>query len=139
MPFPGAAPLVPSSPVGQLRSLLGDTAYTPLDPDVPGQGSYAVFSDVALEAALVLAKDSISRAAGNLTMSMALQYAAEGKSIKTDDLAIDVKGRGADLLAVAKAFLAEADAADTADGGEFFDVVPFTPALDGRQPSHFPW
>lgn len=139
MQHPGLTPLVPESAIGQLRVEVGDTAYTELDPAVAGQGSYAVWSDNDLAAALARSKGSIVRAAGSLIRSLAIQFSAEGKSIKTDDLAIDVRGRGADLLAVAKAFFTEADAADAVDGNGFFDIVPFTPALDGRQSGHFPW
>lgn len=139
MQHPGLAPLDPESAIGQLRVEVGDIAYGALTPEIAGQGNYAVWSDNDLAAALTRAKGSVPRAAGNLVRSLAIQYSAEGKSIKTDDLAIDVRGRGADLLAVAKAFLSEADAADVSSGNDFFAVVPFTPALDGRQPSHFPW
>lgn len=127
MQHPGQTPLDFASPIGQLRVEVGDTSFSELEPAVTGQGSYAVWSDNDLAAALARAKGSVTRAAGALTRSLAIQYAAEGKSIKTDDLAIDVKGRGADLLAVAKAFFAEADAADISGGNDYFDIVGFTP------------
>lgn len=125
MPNPGAQPLDANTAVGQLRATLGDTSFIDLDPVVAGQADYAVFSDVVLEAALLQAADSIPRAAGNLVLSLALEYGTKGRSIKTDDLSLDTKGRGADLLAVAKAFFGEADAADLAGAADYFKIVPF--------------
>lgn len=135
MQHPGLAPLDHESAIGQLRVEVGDIAFTALEPVVNGQGSYAVWSDNDLAAALARSQGSVVRAAGSLTRSLAIQYAAEGKSIKTDDLAIDVKGRGADLLAVAKAFFAEADAAEVSGGNDYFDIVGFTPDFS---PSFYP-
>lgn len=129
MQHPGLSPLDPESSIGQLRVEVGDIATTPLDPAVDGQASYAVWSDNDLAASLARSKGSVTRAAGSLIRSLAIQYSAEGKSIKTDDLAIDVKGRGSDLLAVAKAFFAEAEAEDIAGGADYFDIVPFTPSF----------
>ena len=128
---PGAKPLDPSSSVGRLRLLLRDTDSTPLSPDVPGMANYAVFSDVALEIFLLNNGDNLQRAAGNAVQSLAIEYAAAGKSIKTDDLALDIKGRGSDLLAVARSFYADADATENASYSGFFQIVSF-PGRRGR-------
>lgn len=126
MPNPGVAPLDSTTAVGQLRAILGDTSYVDLTPPIAGMGDYAVYSDADLVAALTLAKGSILRAAGQLTKRLALQYSAEGRSIKTDDLAIDVRSRGADLLKVAESFIDDADAEDEAELNDYFNIVaPF--------------
>ena len=127
----GAHPIIASSPTGQLRHKIGDTASTPLDPPQPGLADYAVFSDVALEIALVTAGGSILRAAGGLCRTLAVEYAQSGKSIKTDDLALDTRDRGKTLLDVAQSFFDEADAAEGAAAVDFFAVAPFA----GRTPS----
>ena len=122
---PGVAPLDPTSSVGHLRALLGDTQYVDLTPPVAGQGSYAVFSDADLISYLSLAGNVTLRAAAIAIRRMALEYSSKGKSIKTDDLAIDLRSRGRDLLEVAKSFESAADAADSSAADDYFNIVPF--------------
>lgn len=121
----GVSPINPATEVGQLRLLVGDTASTPLDPPEPGFANYAVWGDDALAVALAVADDNLLRAAGGLYRQLAAEYAQQGRSIRTDDLAIDTRGRGGDLLRVAQSFFDEADAADEAGGADFFQIVPF--------------
>ncbi|MDL5351212.1 hypothetical protein [Microbacterium sp. zg-YB36] len=135
----GAYPLDPLSPVGQLRSAVGDTASTPLEPDEPGFASYAVWSDVALEAALNLAGGSVYRAAGDLYTALAAQYAQVGLDITTDDLRLNTSKRGSDFLLIAKNFYARAD--ELEGGSDFFQIVPFG-GRAGRtfsRPEATPW
>lgn len=82
------------------------------------------FSDEALSVAIVNAGDNLYRAAGMAVQSLAIEYAAAGRSIKTDDLMLDTRGRGKDLLEVAESFFAQARTEDAAGGDEFFAVVP---------------
>jgi hypothetical protein len=138
MANPGVSPLDPATPVGQLRSLVGDTEATPLDPPIDGEGSYAIWSDVALEAALGLAGDSVYRAASNLYFTLAAEYAQSGRSIKTDDLSIDTKGRAGSLIEIARSWASAANQADAAD--DFFEIVPFTStSTDWLRPEGAPW
>jgi hypothetical protein len=113
-----------------LRALVGDTSSTPLEPAIEGQANYAVWSDLALEAALGLASGSIYRAAANLYFSLAAQYAQQGRSTKTDDLTLDTKGRAGDLITIARAWAAHADGGDVAAANDFFQIVGFTPLHD---------
>lgn len=122
---PGAVPLDPNSPVGQLRTLVGDTQYQELSPAVPGQGDYNVWSDAALLSMLVLHSGSALRAAGNLYLQLAAEYAQSQRSVKTDDLAINTLGRGDTLLKVAQSFLDEAQAGENAAASDVFQIVPF--------------
>ncbi len=125
----GAVPLDPSTPVGRLRALLRDTEYTALSPAEPGFGDYEIFSDLDLEAYLIESSDHILRAASRATKSLALEYSAAGKSVKTDDLAIDLRSRGRDLLEVARSFMEDADAEEASEAADFFNIVP-----TGRNP-----
>lgn len=87
-----------------------------------------VFTDESLDAAILAAGgDSLLRAAGVAFQSLAAEHAIAGKSIRTDDLGIDTRGRGADLLKVAQSFFKEAAAADAAGADETFVVVPLPP------------
>lgn len=119
----GATPLDPAAPLGRLRALLRDTEHQPLTPAEPGFADYAEFSDMDLQAFLIEAGDNVLRAAGRATTSLALAYSAEGKSIKTDDLAIDLRSRGKDLLEVARSFMQDAAAEDAAGAADFFEIV----------------
>lgn len=118
----GTAPLDTSTDVGRLRVELGDTSFQAIQQRV-GFGDYAVFSDVELASFLEGAGGSILRAAGRATRRLALEYSARGRSIRTEDQTLDVKSRGSDLLAVAKAYFAEADAEEARGDVDFFEVV----------------
>ena len=128
---PGAHPIEPDTLVGQLRALVGDTNSTPIDGSTD-TANYAVFSDATLMASLLAAKSNLHRAAGDLYRTLAAQYIQSGKSIKTDDLAIDTRTRGTDLLKVAQSFYDEAALADAAAGGDFFQIIPYS----GRSAGH---
>lgn len=123
MAHPGAYPIDHSTLAGQLRVLLGDTTSKALVPPVAGQADYNVWSDSDLETALVIASDSIYRAAGDLYMSIAAYYAQKGRSIKTDDLALNSLGRSGDILAIAKQFHAQAGEIAQAEADDFFELV----------------
>lgn len=122
---PGAAPLDPTSPVGQLRALVGDTQFDALDPAVDGQGDYYVWSDASLAAILALHAGNAQRAAGNLYLQLAAEFAQSGRSVKTDDLAINTLGRGDTLLKVAQSFLDEATATENAASSDTFQIISF--------------
>jgi len=98
---------------------LGDLSIVLRDPNG------LVFTEEDLAVYLTASPDSIWRAAGQAVTSLSIEYATQGKSIKTDDLAIDLRGRGADLTAVAKSFFAMADADGASAASDFFQIVPF--------------
>lgn len=141
MSNPGVAPLDPNTPVGQLRALVGDTQYVPLVPPVTGQGDYNVWSDHSLAAVLATQGGSALRAAGSLYLQLAAEYAQSGRSVKTDDLAINTLGRGDTLLKVAQSFFDDATAGDNAAANDFFQIVPFAGRAGRRQvrPEATPW
>jgi hypothetical protein len=117
----GVAPLDPTTDVGKLRALIGDTNYVPLDPPVTGQGDYTMFSDVELTAYLAQAGDSLNRAAGYAYFALASQAALSAKQIKDYDLQVDTRQRADSLFNVAKWYF---DQADAADAEEAFFIVP---------------
>ena len=99
--------------VDDLRELLRDTGEPP------------VFSNAQLTVLADAYPDSIFRAAGAAIKTLALEAAAGERSVKTDDLAIDLRGRGKSLLDIAQSFFNDADAEDDAAGNDFFQIVPF--------------
>lgn len=142
MPNPGAAPLDPTTAVGQLRVLVGDTQYIPLVPPITGQGDYSVWSDTSLLSILMLQSGNTLRAAGNLYLQLAAEYAQSQRSIKTDDLSINTIGRGDTLLKVAQSFLDEAQAGENAAASDVFQIIPFggRSGRNGRvRPEATPW
>lgn len=99
----------------------------------------AVFTDEALEAAVLAAGDSLLRAAGVAFRSLAAEYATKGKSVKTDDLAIDIRSRGKDLNEVADSFFKDANAQDAAVSE--LNIVALPPRRSGGsvRPEATPW
>jgi hypothetical protein len=85
----------------------------------------AAFTDEQLDAALLASGDNLLRAAGFAYQALAAEYALRGKSVRTDDLAIDTRDRGKTLLEVAQSYFDEAAAAQNAEGGDLFQIVPF--------------
>lgn len=100
----------------QLQLVLRDTDAT-------------VFPTEELETYKGLYPDSLFRAAASAVRSLAIAYAASGKSVKTDDLAIDLRSRGKDLLDVAASFDKEADAGDLRGADDYFNIVGFSDML----------
>lgn len=116
----GVAPPVMSSPVGQMRALLGDLEYTELNPPEAGFGSYTKFSDDEIEAFLA-ASDSQEGAMFLAYMQLAADAAMDSKSVADLDLKVDFTKRATDLRLIAFAWRDRADALG-ADVFEMFDV-----------------
>ena len=137
----GVAPFDPDDPIGELRALVGDTEWVTTEPPQEGVGLYAVFSDAALAAALNTAGGSILRAAGNVFARLASEYTSIGRSIRTDDLMLDTKGRGETLLKIAQSFWKEAEIAERNAASDYFVVVPVRGGRKGpvRPPEGTPW
>lgn len=118
----GDGTIDPTTPVGQLRYLLGDTTRT-------GEGSYSVWSDDELEAALAISGGRVLRAGGQLVTQLALFYAQQGQqSVKADDLGLTISGRGSDLNAIARTLFQEAAEREAADADSFFVVATRKPS-----------
>lgn len=128
----GVVPIDGTTPVGQVRLLLGDTIFAPLVPPRGDEADFTYFSDLDIANALSAGAGSTLRATGYLVQQLALNAAQSGKSIKASDFSISTTGRGADLLAVAKSYFVEATAADLRDsGGDEESILIVGPTLRG--------
>jgi hypothetical protein len=130
----GVAPADPTTLLGQVRGLVGDTVYTALEPPVTGQGSYEYFSDLELNGFLAVSSDSVYRAAGNAVFQLAIGAALTASNIATDDLHVETEKRAADLRAIAAQYFARADADDAK--GELADAYFSVTSFDSRGRKH---
>lgn len=121
---PGIWPVDLTSKVGQVRAMTGDLDAVAYVPDEPGFRSFLKFSDAEIEAYLAQGGDSINRAIGYAYLYLASQAAMVSKSWKDYDLASDTTKRPADLLAIAKFWMDQADNEDVITGEEAFEIVP---------------
>lgn len=97
----GAFPLDPTSPVGQFRALIGDTASKPYDPPETGFQNYDMYSDIEIEVFLALSDNSVEGAIYQAYMQMAGAAARESRSVKDLDLQVDLTKRATDLRLIA--------------------------------------
>lgn len=134
----GVAPLDPSTPVGRFRILYGDTSYVPLDPPVPGMGSYQELSDDEIEGFITQGSDSIPRGIGYLYIALAGQAAKQSKVVQDQDLRIDLTKRAADLRAIADVWFGSADNDDLVSAEEAFEIVPTGHRYGGTIPEGSP-
>lgn len=126
MPNIGIAPPDFDSLTGQVRAILGDTAFTVVEPTPPdteptGLGEYTYFGDSELDTFLVATDDSLEGALALAYNSMATSAALEAVSIADFDLKIDKTKRSSELRALAAMWQGKADAL-TADIFEVFDI-----------------
>lgn len=117
---PGAYPLDPTTDVGRLRAIIGDTQSEPYDPPRPGVQNYAMYSDSELEAFLIQADGDVSGGAYFVYLQMATAAAMESKSVKDLDLSIDLTKRSGDLRAIAALWKDRWD--DAIGAGDIFEV-----------------
>lgn len=102
----GVQPLDPTSAVGQLRVLIGDVEFTPIDSVT---GDYTNFSDDQLSSYLAMSSDSQAYAAGYAFMALAAQAAAQAINVKTADEQVDLTKRADALRAVAAEWFSRGD------------------------------
>lgn len=105
-----------SLPLGQVRLLITDVAEAPAD---------RIFTDDQLDAFFTLCGENVNRTAAKALLVMAASEVLVSKKIRTQDLTTDGPAVSAELRALAKQLNDEADAADAAAEGGFFEVVPF--------------
>ena len=123
MANPGAFPVDPTSPVGVVRSILGDTISQPLDPPVSGQEDFRLFSDMEIEAFLAQAAGSPVRASGWAYLSLAGAASHEAYLAKDYDLQYDGRQKAAQFREQASYYFSLADIED-ASGEDAFTIVP---------------
>lgn len=113
--MPSVYPPIYSTPVGQVRLLIPDTAH---DED----GLY-LFEDEQLDALLDLYGDNVKRAAAQAKDIIASDTVMLLKVIRTDDLQVDGAKVAAELRLQAKALRDQADKADQDDVFDYFTIV----------------
>ena len=112
-------------PLGKVRLLITDTSDVVAD---------RLFTDDQLDAFLAMANDSIPRTAAKALLVIAASEVLVSKKIRTQaGTSTDGPAVSAELRALAKQLLEEADAAE--DTGGWFDVVGFEPYahLEGEE------
>ena len=121
MPNLGVFPFNPSTPVGQVRVLLGDT--DPVPEPVGEVGTYVLYSDAELEAMLAVFGGSVKRAGAQVIRSAAVSKAMTLGKWRTDDLSTDY---AAVAEAMRKAALDLDNAADSDDiraSADIFELI----------------
>lgn len=120
---PGQTPIDVSTPVGQMRMVIGDTIGTAYVPDEPGYADYASFSDAELQALLTTSADSIPRAVGYAYLKLAGIAASEAVDWKSDDQSVTLSKRATELRAIAQLWFDRATDEDAStDIFEIFDT-----------------
>lgn len=97
--------------IAHVRALVGDT-------------NAQWFTDDEVSAFLTVTNNNALRAAGTALQNMAVNFAVQGRSIKTDDLAIDTRTRATALVELAKQFFAQADDIDKQAAADIFEIAP---------------
>jgi len=121
----GIAPPDFTTPIGKLRSLIGDVGYVPLVPPVAGEGDYSNFSDDQLQTFLDLGGgDNLAYGAGYAYSTLAAQFAADAMKVTTDDESIDLTGRADAMRKLADQWFARGDVTAAASNDYFSIVYP---------------
>ena len=89
-----------------------------------GDGDAQWFTDDEISAYLGIYQGNVLRAAGLALQNLATSFAASGRSIKTDDLAIDTRTRADAFLAMSKQFFTLADTQEAQEAADVFDIGP---------------
>ena len=119
----GIAPADRSTPVGKVRSLVGDTSYEPTVDT--GYGTYQYFSDDDLTLFLEVEGDSIAGATAQAYEGVAAALILEAKNITTNDLRVATEKRAGLMLTLAGVKRRQAVAEGIEAMNDVFDVVPF--------------
>lgn len=120
----GVAPLEPTTDVGKLRQIIGDTSYIDLTPPESGFGNYENFGDEQLESFLAMGGGTnLAYGAGYAYLTLAAQFTSEAIKVVTDDLSIDLSARADGMRKLAAEWFSRGDAADTAGSNNYFNIV----------------
>lgn len=119
MPNQGLVPIDPTTPVGQVRLLLGDTDPTGV---TGGKGEYIFYSDAELAALIGLHGDSVKRTAARILRSAAFSQAILLKKWTSADVAVDGPAVARELRLQADALDKQADDEEAALAGGAFAI-----------------
>lgn len=123
----GVAPVDPTTTVGQVRLLLGDTDATDV---VNGRGTYLWYSDAEIAGLVMLYNGSPFRTTVRILRTIANSEAMKLKKWKSADLEIDGAGITMSLLSLADAIEADDRYGMMLEAAETVHVV----ATGGRDP-----
>jgi hypothetical protein len=122
-----------STPVGQLRALVGDEEQY-AEYSTNSTPAY-MFSDDKLQALLAINRDKLKYAAADLIDQLATNEALVSKKIRTEDLQTDGASVANALRLHAQNLRTDQKREDAEDDAEFaFEIVDFVP-----QPANWPW
>lgn len=113
--MPSVYPPIYSTPVGQVRLLIPDTAHD--------EDNLYLFEDEQLDALLDLYNNNVKRAAAQAKSIIAGDTVMLLKVIRTDDLQVDGAKVAAELRVQAKDLRDEANKADQDDLFDYFTIV----------------
>jgi hypothetical protein len=121
MPNLGSIPVDFTTPLGLVRSHLGDVSYK--ETANPNEGDFNYFSDEELEAFLSVGEGSVNRATALAYLQWAAIAADEARIITDVDLKVDLIKRASLIADRAAYFNDRADAEDDAKAEQFL-IVP---------------
>lgn len=116
----GLIPVDFTTPVGQLRGILGDLEFIPLTDTT---GDFTNFSDAQLAAFLATGSGNVATGAGYAYLTLAAQFAADSIKFTTDDEAVDLTARAESMRKLAALWFERGDGADAAAGSDFFEIA----------------
>lgn len=115
---PGVYPLVPTSDIGKMRLIIGDTESVPYDPVQPGYQNYAAFSDAELQALLDMSGGDFATAVGYAYLKLAGSAAGQSVEWSSDDLRVNLSKTPGELRQIAELWFGRGAAVD------FLEIVP---------------
>lgn len=120
----GVFPFVATTPVGQVRVLLGDT--DPVQVGVGDTGTYVLFSDTELEAMVLIFNGNVKRAGAQAIRSTAVAKAITLGKWRTDDLSVDYAAVAEAMRKAAENLDNAADSDDIRASADIFEMIyPF--------------
>lgn len=137
----GIYPADTTTPEGQLRVSLGDTAFTEIGPEPtppntrpePRMVSYANFSDEKLAQLVADGEGSILRAKSYAYAELSATVSHLAITVKTNDLSYSGKDGAEALLKLAEYWSTEADKQDDLSSDDAFEIVGY-PGRDDENP-----
>lgn len=114
----GAYPVDTSTPVGALRSDLGDTEGTPIPVEGgnPTTADYKFFSDADLARIISESFDNPARARAYGYAQLSAAFSTQSLLAKTYDLQVDLRQRASDFRNLAEFWSGQADKSDDLSG-----------------------
>ncbi len=132
----GIAPPDPTTDVGRMREILGDTSWVELNPPEPGYGDYENFSDAELQALLDLADGSLFLAVAFAFAKLAAASTGESLSFQSDDLKVDLSKRTGGLWDTVRFWFNLWEREQEKEAVEYHNFVPFRGGCNRRGPEY---